>query len=145
MINRLLNELYDIDGVEAVVVCSNLGTVIEKLSRKFTDDDLEWIAIYLLKIISAHHLKNQTIKDIEIFWENFHIITKVSPKFILISICISPRVLSLLRITQNVVLSHLLDDKKFMKMINKNSSDRTTILKSEKLNQLENNLISKLQ
>ena len=90
-------------------------------------------------------LKKHLIKDIEIYWENYHIIAKNSAQFILISFCTSNRVLSLLRITQNVVLSHLLEDKKFMKLVKKHAAEKSVVLRKGKLDESEINLISKLQ
>ena len=145
MANRWLNEIYEIEGVDAVIVSSNIGKIIDKICKKLTNDKLEGIALYLLRIVSANYLKGNVVKDIEIFWENYHVIAKISSKFILISICTSPRILSLLRITQNVVLSHLLEDKKFMKLVKKHASEKSVVLRKGKLDASEINLISKLQ
>lgn len=145
MANRWLNEIFDIEGVDAVFVSSNIGKIIDKNCKKLSNDKLEGIAVHLLRIVSANHMKGSIIKDIEIFWENYHIIAKISPQFILVSICSSPRILSLLRITQNVVLSHLLEEKKFMKQVKKHASEKSVVLRRGKLDPTEINLISKLQ
>jgi len=145
MNNRWLQEIINIDSVEAVAVSSNIGKIIDKISKKISDDKLESVAIHLLRIISANHLKMHKIKDIEIYWENYHIIAKNSDQFVLISFCQSHRVLSLLRLTQNVVLAHLLEDKKFMKLVKKHASEKSVVLRKGKLDESEIKLISKLQ
>jgi hypothetical protein len=140
-----LNDISNIDGVEGVLVCSNTGKIIDKISKVLDDEKLESIALYLLRIISANNLKSQSVSDMEIYWENFHIIVKNSSQFLLVSFCTSSGAQSLLRITQNVVLAHLLEDKKFMKLVKKHTSEKSVVLRKEKLDESEIKLISKLQ
>ena len=140
-----LSEIYNIDGVEGVLVCSNTAKIIDKMSKVLDDDKLENIALHLLSIISVDNLKNQKISDMEIYWEKFHIIVKNSSQFLLVSFCTSSGAQSLLRITQNVVLAHLLEDKKFMKMVKKHTSEKSVVLRKDKLDETETKLISKLQ
>ena len=64
---------------------------------------------------------------------------------VLIIFCGSIKALSLLRITINVVVAHLLEDKKSLKQIKKFSSEKGSVFKKEDLDQIEINLISKLQ
>ena len=106
---------------------------------------MESIALHLLRIISANNVSGQMVSDIEIYWEKFHIIVKNSSQFLLVSFCTSTGAQSLLRITQNVVLAHLLEDKKFMKLVKKHTSEKTVVLRKDKLDETEINLISKLQ
>lgn len=145
MSSEWLNEIYSIDGVEGVLVCSNTGKIIDKKSKVLDDEKLEKIALHLLRIISANNLKNQKISDMEIYWEKFHIIVKNSSQFLLVSFCTSSGAQSLLRITQNVVLAHLLEDKKFMKIVKKHTSEKSVVLRKDKLDESETKLISKLQ
>ena len=145
MATEWLKDISDIDGVEGVLVCSNTGKIIEKISKVLDDEKLENIALHLLRIISANGLKNQIVSDMEIYWENFHIIVKNSSHFLLVSFCTSSGAQSLLRITQNVVLAHLLEDKKFMKTVKKYASEKTVVLRKDKLDEAEINLVSKLQ
>ena len=140
-----LNDISNIDGVEGVLVCSNTGKIIDKISKVLDDEKLENIALHLLKIISANSVKNQLVSDMEIYWENFHILVKNSSQFLLVSFCTSSGAQSLLRITQNVVLAHLLEDKKFMKLVKKHTSEKSVVLRKDKLDESEINLISKLQ
>jgi hypothetical protein len=145
METQWLSDIYNLDGVEGVLVCSNTGKIIDKISKVLDDDKLESIALHLLRIISANNLKNQNISDMEIYWENFHILVKNSSQFLLVSFCTSSGAQSLLRITQNVVLAKLLEDKKFMKIVKKHTSEKSVVLRKDKLDESEINLISKLQ
>lgn len=140
-----LNNIAKIDGVEGVMVCSNTGKIIDKISKVLDDEKLESIALHLIRVISASGLKGQNVTDMEIYWENFHIIVKNSSQFVLVSFCTSSGAQSLLRITQNVVMAHLLEDKKFMKLVKKHTSEKTVVLRKDKLDESEINLISKLQ
>jgi hypothetical protein len=145
METQWLSDIYNLDGVEGVLVCSNTGKIIDKISKVLDDDKLESIALHLLRIISANNLKNQNISDMEIYWENFHILVKNSSQFLLVSFCTSSGAQSLLRITQNVVLAKLLEDKKFLKIVKKHTSEKSVVLRKDKLDESEINLISKLQ
>jgi len=145
MATKWLNDISIIEGVEGVLICSNTGRIIEKISKVLDDEKLENIALNLLKIISANSLKGQNVSDMEIYWEKFHIIVKISSQFLLVSFCTSEGAQSLLRITQNVVLAHLLEDKKFMKIVKKHTSEKSVVLRKDKLDESEINLISKLQ
>jgi len=145
MATKWLDDISNIDGVEGVLICSNTGIIIEKISKVLDDEKLESIALNLLKVISANSLKGQIVSDMEIYWEKFHIIVKSSSQFLLVSFCTSEGAQSLLRITQNVVLAHLLEDKKFMKIVKKHTSEKSVVLRKNKLDESEINLISKLQ
>ena len=145
MATKWLDDISNIDGVEGVLICSNTGRIIEKISKVLDDEKLESIALNLLKVISANSLKGQIVSDMEIYWEKFHIIVKSSSQFLLVSFCTSEGAQSLLRITQNVVLAHLLEDKKFMKIVKKHTSEKSVVLRKNKLDESEINLISKLQ
>jgi len=145
MATKWLDDISSIEGVEGVLICSNTGKIIEKISKVLDDEKLESIALHLLRIISANSLKGEIVNDMEIYWEKFHVIVKNSSQFLLVSFCTSAGAQSLLRITQNVVLAHLLEDKKFMKIIKKHTSEKSVVLRKDKLDESEINLISKLQ
>ena len=99
MATKWLNDIYSIEGVEGVVICSNTGKIIEKISKVLDDEKLESIALHLLRIISANNLNGEIVSDMEIYWEKFHIIVKNSSQFLLVSFCTSAGAQSLLRIT----------------------------------------------
>jgi hypothetical protein len=145
MTENWLKDIIDINGVDGVFIASNRGQVIEKVGIKLDDSVLEGVAIHVLRIISAYHVKKRIIKEVEIIWNNYRIIARNSNEFVIISFCNSEKELSLLRITLNVVLTHLLEDKKFKKQIEQHATQKTVVLRKGNLDPMEINLISKLQ
>ena len=139
MPDRWLKEIKDIEGVEGVFVASNKGQLIQQVGLSFDHATLEGVAVHLLRIISAHYLLKRNVKEIEIIWDKYRVIAKNANEFIVISFCNSVKALPLLRITSNVVLAHLLEDKKFMKRIKKHASERTILLRRGNLEPLEIN------
>ncbi len=145
MTAELLKDIVDIPGVTGVLVASNHGKVIEKIGLDIKEIILETIAIHILRIISAYHIKKRIVQEIELIWDDYHVIVKNSTQFVVITFCNSKKALSLLRMTINVVMAHLLEDKKFMKQIKKHASEKTLVLRRGNLEPEEINLISKLQ
>lgn len=145
MSENLLKQIKDIDGVEGVYIASNKGNVLMRMGLSLDTEVLEKVAVHLLRILSAYHLKKRNIKEIEMIWEEYRIITRNSSEFIIVAFCRSNKALSLLRITLNVVLSHLLQDKDFNKKIKNHAAHKTVVLRKGDLHSKEINLISKLQ
>jgi hypothetical protein len=98
-----------------------------------------------MRVISAHNLDEKSVKEIELIWPNYRIFVMSAKTFAIIIFCGSTKALSLLRITVNVVIGHLLEDKKSMKKIKKYTGQPEIVLEKEYLDQLEIKLISKLQ
>lgn len=142
---RWLNEIVEIEGVEGVIITNNNGRIIEKLGANIDPGKLERIALPILRIFSAYYLKKRNVRELELIWNDYRIINLNTNDFIIITFCASLKALSLIRITLNVVLAHLLEDKKFMKKIKKHASEKTAVLSKGNLDQSEINLISKLQ
>jgi hypothetical protein len=145
MASRWLKEITDIAGVEGVLLVSNKGNIVDKIGTNFDYYTQKNIALHILRIISGYNLVQKSVKEIELIWYNYRVLAMSSRFFVLIIFCGSTNALSLLRITVNVVMAHLLEDRKAMKKINKKSPDDTEILDNSSLDQLEINLISKLQ
>ena len=145
MVNRWLKEITDISGVECALLVSDNGYIIEKIGTQLDQGNLEQMAKRILRITTAHNLDEKYVKEIELIWDNYRILTMSSKTFSLIIICGSIKALSFLRITVNVVIGHLLEDKKSMKKINKFTGQTEILLEKEYLDQLEIKLISKLQ
>jgi predicted regulator of Ras-like GTPase activity (Roadblock/LC7/MglB family) len=145
MINRWLKEITDIAGVEGALLVSDNGHIIEKIGTQLDQGTLEQIARRILRIITAHNLDEKSVKEIELICYNYRILAMSAKTFTIIAFCGSIRALSLLRITVNVVVGHLLEDKKSMKQIGKYTGQPEIVLEKEYLDQLEIKLISKLQ
>jgi predicted regulator of Ras-like GTPase activity (Roadblock/LC7/MglB family) len=145
MVNRWLKEITEITGVEGALLVSDNSHIIEKIGTKLDQGILEQMAKRIIRIISAHNLDEKSVKEIELIWYNYRILAMSAKTFTLIIFCGSTEALSLLRITVNVVVGHLLEDKKSMKKINKFTGQPEIVLEKEYLDQLEIKLISKLQ
>ena len=145
MVNRWLKEVADVTGVEGVLLVSDNGHIIEKIGTEYEQGTLEQITKRVMRIIAAHGLDEKSVKEIELIWYNYRILAMSAQTFTLIIFCGSMKALSLLRITVNVVVGHLLEDKKSMKQINKFTGQPEIVLEKEYLDQQEIKLISKLQ
>jgi len=145
MVNRWLKEISDIAGVEGILLVSDNGHIIENIGTDLDQGALEQLSKRLMRIISAHSLDEKFVKEIELIWNNYRVLVMSAKTFTLIIFCGSIKALSLLRITVNVVIGHLLEDKKSMKKINKFAGQPEIVLEKEYLDQLEIKLISKLQ
>jgi len=145
MVNRWLKEITDISGVEGLLLVSDNGHIIEKIGIELEQGVLEQMAKRIIRIIAANNLDEKFVKEIELIWHNYRVLAMSAKTFTLIIFCGSTKVLSLLRITVNVVVGHLLEDKKSMKQINKYTGQPEIVLEKEYLNELEIKLISKLQ
>ena len=145
MDTRWLNEIIEIEGVEGVFIASNRGQILMRDGVQFDLRTMEGIAVHVLRIISSYYLAGRNLKEIEIIWNKHRIVARNTNEFVIITFCSSVKALSLLRITLNVVISHLMEDKKFMKQIKKHASEKTVLLRKGNLDRLEIELISKLQ
>lgn len=145
MLNRWLKEISNVAGVEGAILVSDNGHIIETIGTQLEQGTLEQIAKRILRIITAHNLDEKSVKEIELIWYNYRILAMSAQTFTFIIFCGSMKALSLLRITVNVVVGHLLEDKKSMKKINKFTGQPEIVLEKEYLDQHEIKLISKLQ
>jgi hypothetical protein len=145
MINKWLKEITDVAGVDGVVVVSDNGFIVEKLGETLDKGNLEQICKRIVRIISVHKSDEKSVKEIELIWLNYRIFVMSTQTFSVIIFCSATKALSLLRITVNVVIGHLLEDKKSMKQIKKFTGQSEIVLEKEYLDQSEIKLISKLQ
>ncbi|MEJ2054685.1 MAG: hypothetical protein P8X42_12265 [Calditrichaceae bacterium] len=145
MSERLLQDIMNLEGVEGVFVVSNRAKVIEKMGLDLKDPQLEALSLRILRIVAGYHKNSQKVNEVEFYWHNLYVIGKISNEFILVTFCKTPKVLSLLRITLNVTLANLLEDKKFGKIIKDHVADRFFSLEKGEIDETEKNLISKLK
>jgi hypothetical protein len=143
--NKWFQEILSISGVEGVLLTSQAGNVIGKIGLNFDQTTSEKIAEKIIRILLIHQKINRTVKEVEIKWANYNLVIMIKNGLILITYCSQDRIMPLLRITLNVVLAHLLEDKKFIKQIKKYLEEKPPKLIPEQLETREINLISKLQ
>jgi len=145
MLKRWLKEITNIDGVEGVYVATNRADIVNTSGLKFSDDELRDLTKRFLRIIAAFDYNNERITELEYYWQNYFLICKNSNHFMLVTVCRSPNVLSLLRITLNVAMANLLEDRKFNKWLKSHIADRGFFLRKEGLTLAEEKLLAKLK
>jgi len=145
MVKRYLQDLNNLKGVEGSFVATLQGQIIEKAGLKQSNAQLEALSQYLLRIIAAYELREKKTTEIELYWDNRYLICKSSGNFILVALCHTFQVVSLLRLTLNVTMANLLDDKKFLKSLGPIIFIPNELLNRNHLDGNELNLISKLK
>ena len=144
-IGKWLKEVAEIDGVDGVFIVSNRGQMIAHTGLKIESNKIESIANRVLRVEGAFQKQSRSIKEIELVGPDYRIIGMMKENFTILTYCRSEKVLPLIRMTLNVVLAHLLEDKKFMKFISKHPVKKTLLLEKSPLDDSETKLISKLQ
>ncbi|HID40153.1 MAG TPA: hypothetical protein EYP36_11655 [Calditrichaeota bacterium] len=145
MADRWLKEVGNVDGVDGVFLANGKGNILGKLGHLEKDSILEKLTIHMLRIIAAFHLEDKNASEIEFYWEDRYVIAKHSGNFLLVTFCKSINILSLLRITLNVAMANILEDKKMTKTASKHVADKVLTLKRGVFDDSEKILISKLK
>lgn len=145
MANHWLKEISAVTGVEGILLVTDNGHIVDKIGTTLDSNVLDQLSKRIVRIISAYNLDERSVKEIELVWYNYRILAMSAKFFTVIIFCGPTKALSLLRITVNVVIGHLLEDKKSMKQIKKFTGQSEILLEKEFLDQLEIKLISKLQ
>lgn len=145
MSQRWLQEIVNLEGVEGVFIASNRAKIIDKIGLDLKDSQLEALSLRILRIVAGYHLNSQKVNEVEFYWHNLYVIGKVASEFILVTFCKTPKVLSLLRITLNVTMANILEDKKFIKVMKDHVADKIFSLEKGGIDEIEKNLISKLK
>jgi len=135
------SEITNIPGVLGVFVASGRGAVLQSEGLKIKDNELEDMSLRLLRMAAIFDHKDENVSEIELFWKNLFIICKFSSNLLLVTVCESPKVLSLLRISVNVGFSQLLQDKKMMKQAKAHATDKNIILRKGKIEDDERELL----
>lgn len=145
MVKSLLKEINKIDGVEGVYLASNRSEIIDKIGLTYTDDQLSTLVTHILRMVAAFHLKGKKITELELYWQNQYIICKSSEHFLIVTFCRTSRILAFIRITLNVSMAKLLEDKKFSKWLKSHKADRDFALKKGILSDPEKKLLNYLK
>ena len=144
MPERILEEIRNIDSVEMVVVCSFKGEIGFKSGNIIPDADINRIAVYLMRIYAVQKVQGNKLISMELFWSNYFLTARFAEGFLIITICSSSDVLALLRITLNVTIANLLENKQFLKWLKKHSYEADRHLRRGNFDDLEISLISRL-
>ncbi len=141
MVKALLNEINSMEGVEGVFIATNRSEITNKTGTGYKDAQLKQLATHILRISAGFHLKGKKVTELEFYWQNRYVICKISDYFALVTFCRTSRILSLLRITLNVTMSKLSEDKKFKKWLKSHIADTEFILHKPSIDTEEEKLL----
>lgn len=144
MVEHWLTEIKNVPGVKGIFIASGRGAILYNKDLEINKKDLEDIALRALRIRALFSEKDENVSEIELFWKNLFIICRLSNNILLVTLCQKPKILPLLRITLNVCFSHLLQEKKIIKMGRNHATDKTLVLRKGKFEEDELNLLSNL-
>jgi hypothetical protein len=144
MVEKLLDEITGIDGVEGTYIFSTHLDILDRSGIKLNTKQLTALSTYLLRIVSAFYNKGKKATELEFYWQNRYIICKISDHFIIVAFCRTSRILAFLRITLNVTAAKLLDDKKFTKWLKAHRADRKLILHKGNMDSAEKQFVQHL-
>ena len=144
MSEKLIKEIQQIESVEATAVISYKGNVWQQTGTVLSADKIKSMATYLLRIAATNKRKQQKLILSEIHWLKKILLARFSDGFLVMVIFQNPDVLSLLRITLNVTVANLLEDKSFLKWLKKEKFSLETHFRKGQFDEKELGLISKL-
>ena len=145
MNDRWLREIIQINGVSGVFIATGRGEILYKLGIREKNEQLAPLVVCLLRIHGVFHAKKQNVTEIELFWKNHYVNCRHAHNFMLVTLCGTPKVISLLRITVNVALANILDDTSIMKEILSHGTDSKFKLRKSKNDTTVSRLISKVR
>jgi len=144
MVDKALDEITSIPGVTGVFIASGRGVVLYGKNLQIDQSDLEEISLRFLRMSAIFNDRDEEVSEIEMFWKDMFMICKFFNNILLVTVCTNPKILPLIRITLNVCISDLLQDKKLMKLARSHATDKTLVLRKGKFEEDELNLLSNL-
>lgn len=144
MVEHWLNEINDIPGVSGTFIATARARIIKTNGLKLEAKKLEELTLRLLRISALFNEKDEEVTELELFWQEQFIVCRMAENLLLITICQNPKILPLLRITMNVSISHILQDKKMKKVARSNATDKTLHLRKGSFEQEELKLLSNI-
>jgi len=141
MVNKTLVDIAKIDGVDGVFIVSNRAEIISKTGLEYSDKQLSALSIHILRIIASFHIKGKKTTELEFYWQNKYIICKNSDQFLAVVFCNTPHILAVIRITLNVAMAKLLEEKKFTKWLKAHIADKEFMLHKGTLDAAEEKLL----
>jgi len=133
-----LEKIKAVHGVLGVYVLNNRA---ESLAQYGTESigkqNKEKIVTEILQILASFILKGYSVIDTDFMFQNGRLLYFNFDKLNLFVHCQKNVKISMLRMTINVVMVEALDDKKIVKMINKNIIDGKLLLRPDKVDKEE--------
>lgn len=145
MNNRWLEEISNLEGVSGVFIASGRGMILHKMGGTYNDSQMELLVLRVLRILGAFYTRGQNVSEMEFYWQDHYVNCRQSNNLLLVTLCRAPKVISLLRITLNVAMANILEDKKIMKQIKNHATDKTLVLTRGTQDESETRLIQKVR
>ncbi len=143
MVERWLREIQNLPSVKGSFIATMRGAVLESHGLEIETQDMQNLAIRLLRIHALTWEAENPLSEIELYWKDLFIVGKISQNVLLVTICDSPQVVALLRITINVSLSHIVQEKKIYKKAKSHVTDPSHLLRKGQLDENETRLLAK--
>ena len=141
MVKKILKDIVKIEGVSGAFIVSNRAEIINKTGLEYSDKQLSALSIHILRIIAGLHIKGKKTTELEFYWQNKYIICKNSDQFLAVVFCNTPHILAVIRITLNVTVAKLLEDRKFTKWLKSHIAGKEFILSKGALDASEERLL----
>ena len=141
MVEKLLKEINKIDGVDGVFIVTNRAEIVSKTGLEYSDKQLSALSTHFLRIIAGLHIKGKKTTELELYWQNKYIICKNSDQFLAVVFCNTPHILAVIRITLNVTVAKLLENKKFIKWLKSHIAGKEFMLRKGTLDITEERLL----
>lgn len=140
-------ELFRINGVNSVYAVNNKAEMIAgKLAGTIDKEVAELLASNIVKIFAIGLYSNNTKKssEIELLYDNGRVFAIDCNRYVLIIICSADVSISMVRLTSNVVIKTITQDKKLFKEFTKEVIDKKVMLRRDQLNEEEIALLDRL-
>lgn len=145
MVKTALSEICQTDGVEGAFIASVRGEIVQKQGLVYENKQLSAMAIHMLRMVAAFHLTGKKVTELEFYWQNQYIICKSTEQFMAVTFCRNTRILSFIRISLNVMVASLMEDKKFSRWLKSHKADRDFTLRKGNLTESESQLIKAMR
>jgi hypothetical protein len=132
-LEKVIKDISNISGVTSVWIINNNGEVIisggnTKLEQRILSQTTQ----DFVQLFGAYELNHQGMNEIEVNYDEGYLFGKAKENFILAILCTNISSLSMIRLTVNVALADLEQNKKFTKLV-KDSSHRWNMLRRDSL------------
>jgi predicted regulator of Ras-like GTPase activity (Roadblock/LC7/MglB family) len=141
-----LENLINIEGVEAVFIFNNKAETIYHLLKRTLDDNLiEEIGKHIIQIFALNKKLNvEKIINMDIVFDKGTIITYNDEYFTLVVWLNKNAQLSLIRLNIDLVVSNLKNDSKFKKLLKKNKIDFDYLLRKDVVDDQDSLILQQL-
>lgn len=143
--NDWLKNIGSLEGVEGSLIILKTGEITGQMGLDQYKPVLTELARRILRILGVYQKVKDQVGELEVVWQNKRIIAVADDGLIILTICGNDAAFPLVRMTLNVTLAGIRNNKKTQKVLKKARDIKVDHLRTGDLDQSEINLISKLQ